>query len=438
MVSYPPSIDALAAAIDDGALPRAVVIEIARRAVAAWREDGAGDPTERARREVQSLARHRGRVINATGVLLHTNLGRAPLHPAATAAAAAAAADYSPLEMDLETGHRGGRGRYAHTLVAALTGAEAALVVNNNAGALMLAIAALAGGGDAVVSRGELIEIGGSFRLPEIVAAAGARSIEVGTTNRTRAADYRKVLSPATGVVLKVHPSNYRVEGFTEEVTYRDLGEIAAKAGIPFVADLGSGLLDERVPWLEGPPPAWLAGEPGMRQVLEAGADLVLCSGDKLLGGPQAGIIAGRADLVAQLAIHPMARTVRIGAGALAALATTLDLYASGRGAEIPFWKMAALPAAHLEERCRSVVDAAGVGTIVLDRSLPGAGSAPGKGIPGPVIALPGGDDARLRLLGGDPPVVARLDRDRLVVDLRAVAPADDAAVAKALVIACR
>ncbi|HAX80962.1 MAG TPA: L-seryl-tRNA(Sec) selenium transferase, partial [Actinobacteria bacterium] len=185
MVSYPPSIDALAAAIDDGSLPRPLLVEIARRAVAMWRDDRAGDPTERARHEMQSLARRRGRVINATGVLLHTNLGRAPLHAEATAAAAAASADYTPLEMDLDTGQRGGRGRYAHSLVMALTGAEAALVVNNNAGALLLAIAALASGGEVVVSRGELIEIGGSFRLPEIVAAAGARSVEVGTTNRT-------------------------------------------------------------------------------------------------------------------------------------------------------------------------------------------------------------------------------------------------------------
>jgi L-seryl-tRNA(Ser) seleniumtransferase len=438
MVSYPPSIDALAAAIDDGSLPRPLLVEIARRTVAAWREDAAGDPTDRARLEVQSLARRRGRVVNATGVLLHTNLGRAPLHPAATAAAAAAASDYSSLEMDLDTGQRGGRGSYAHSLVAALTGAEAALVVNNNAGALLLAIAALASGKEAVVSRGELIEIGGSFRLPEIVAAAGARSVEVGTTNRTRAADYRKALSSATGVVLKVHPSNYRVEGFTEEVSYRDLGEITAKAGVPLVADVGSGLLDERVPWVEGPPPAWLAGEPGMRQVLEAGAGLALCSGDKLLGGPQAGIIAGRVDLVARLARHPIARAVRAGGAQLAALAATLDLYASGRASEIPFWKMASLPAAQLEERCRSVVEAAGVGTIVVDRSLPGAGSAPGHGIPGPVIALPGGDAARLRLLGGNPPMVARLDRDRLVVDLRAVDPADDAALARALATACR
>lgn len=438
MVSYPPSIDALAAAIDDGSLPRPLLVEIARRTVAAWREDGTGDPTERARHEVQSLGRRRGRVINATGVLLHTNLGRAPLHPAATAAAAAASADYSPLEMDLDTGLRGGRGSYAHSLVMALTGAEAALVVNNNAGALLLAIAALAGGGEVVVSRGELIEIGGSFRLPEIVAAAGARSVEVGTTNRTRAADYRKALAPATGAVLKVHPSNYRVEGFTEEVSYRDLAEIAAQAGVPFVADVGSGLLDERAPWIAGPPPAWLAGEPGMRQVLEAGAGLALCSGDKLLGGPQAGIVAGRADLVARLASHPLARTVRIGGPQLAALAATLDLYAAGRAAEIPFWKMASLPAAHLEGRCRAVMDAAGIGMIATDRSLPGAGSAPGKGIPGPVIVLPGGDAARIRLLGGDPPVVARLDRERLVVDLRAVAPADDAVLARALATACR
>jgi L-seryl-tRNA(Ser) seleniumtransferase len=438
MVSFPPSVDALAAAIDDGSLPRPVLIEIARRTVAAWRDDPVGDPTERARHEVGLITRRRGRVINATGVLLHTNLGRAPLHPDAIAAAAAAAGDYSPLEMDLATGQRGGRGAYLHTLVAAATGAEAALVVNNNAGALMLAIAALAGGREVVVSRGELIEIGGSFRLPEIVAAAGARSVEVGTTNRTRLADYRKAVSAATGALLKVHPSNYRVEGFTAEVTYRELAEFADVSGVPLVADVGSGLLDERVPWISGPPPPWLAGEPGMRQVLEAGAGLALCSGDKLLGGPQAGIVAGRAELVARLGAHPMARSVRAGGMQLAALAATLELYTSGRGGEIPFWRMAALTAAELETRSGELIAAAGVGAVVTDRSLPGAGSAPGHGIPGPVIALPGGDAARLRLLAADPPVVARLDRDRLLVDLRAVPPADDPALARALAAACR
>jgi L-seryl-tRNA(Ser) seleniumtransferase len=439
MASHPPSVDALAASIDDGTLPRLLLVEVARRTIAEWRADGSGDLEERARRAAAALGRHdRTRVINATGVLLHTNLGRAPLHPEAVAAAADAAAGYSPLEMDLDTGTRGGRGRYATSLAAALCGAEAALMVGNNAGALLLAIAALAGGREVVVSRGEMIEIGGSFRLPEIVAAGGARSVEVGTTNRTRIGDYRTALGAASGAILKVHPSNYRVEGFTEEVSYRDLAGVATGAGVPFVADIGSGLLDERVPWIAGSPPGWLAGEPGARQIIDAGADLVLFSGDKLLGGPQAGIIVGRAALVARLAAHPIARAVRIGGPPLAALAATLRLYAEGRGAEIPFWAMAAITAGDLASRCRHLVASAGVGTVVEDRSLPGAGSVPGRGIPGPVVAVPGGAEIRHRLLAADPPIVTRLEKDRIVVDLRAVDPGDDDRVAGALTAACR
>jgi len=439
MASHPPSVDALAASIDDGALPRLLLVEVARRTIAEWRADGRGDVTERARRAAAALARrHRSRVINATGVLLHTNLGRAPLHPEAVAAAAAAGTGYSPLEMDLDTGTRGGRGRYATSLAAALCGAEAALIVGNNAGALLLSIAAVAGGREVVVSRGEMIEIGGSFRLPEIVAAGGARSIEIGTTNRTRLGDYRKALGPATGAILKVHPSNYRVEGFTEEVSYRDLAGLAADAGVPFIADIGSGLLDERAPWLAGSPPAWLAGEPGARQIIDAGADLVLFSGDKLLGGPQAGIIVGRAAMVERVAAHPVARAVRIGGVPLAALAATLQIYAEGRGSEIPFWAMTAIPTDTLVRRCHRLVEVAGVGVVVDDRSLPGAGSVPGRGIPGPVVAIPGGDDIRRRLLAAEPPIVVRLDKDRVVVDLRAVDPTDDAFVAGALSAACR
>lgn len=437
MPSYPPSVDAIATAIDDGSLPRPLLVEIARRAVAEWRTNGDEDPADRARRRVAELTRRRNRVINASGVLLHTNLGRAPLHSEAAAAALEVASHYTPLEIDLVGGNRGGRGDLVNSLVCALTGAEAALVVNNNAGALLLAVAALAGGRSVVVSRGELIEIGGSFRLPEIVAAVGAHSVEVGTTNRTRLSDYRNAITATTGAILKVHPSNYRVEGFSEEASYRDLAALAAETKVPLVADLGSGLLDERVSWLGGTP-GWLEGEPGMRQVLESGADLVLCSGDKLLGGPQAGIVAGRAATVAALARHPLARAVRIGGPPLAALGATLALYAAGRGSEIPFWQMASLPAADLDRRSRDVVAAAGLGTVLPGVSLPGAGSAPGRGIPGSVISLPGGETARRALLAGDPPVLARLEQDRLVIDLRAVEPSDDPIVAEAIAAACR
>lgn len=440
MPLHPPSVDALAAALDDGVLPRPVLVDIARASIAAWRVDGEGDPAERARAAAIALARRRpGRVINATGVLLHTNLGRAPLHPTAVGAAADAAAGYTALEMDLVSGVRDGRGAHTLALVRAVTGAEAALVVNNNAAALLLAVAVLAGGREIVTSRGEQIEIGGSFRLPEIVAAAGARGTEVGTTNRTRIRDYARAIGPNTGALLKVHPSNYRVDGFTEEVSYRDLAVLGRERGIPVVADIGSGLLDERVPWWAGDPPPWLAGEPGVRQTLDGGADLVLFSGDKLLGGPQAGIAVGRADLIERLATHPLARAVRVAGTSLAALGATLEIYASGRGAEIPFWAMAAIPADALEERCHRVMNTAGVGEVVADRSLPGAGSAPGLGIPGPIIAVPGAGEAqRRRLLAVDPPIVTRIDRDRLVADLRAVDPADDATVARGLAAACR
>ncbi|MCJ7726506.1 MAG: L-seryl-tRNA(Sec) selenium transferase, partial [Acidimicrobiia bacterium] len=362
MSTHPPSVDALAASLDDGRLPRALLVEVARQAVEEQRlhPEGPDAASIAADAAARLSARRPGKVINATGVLLHTNLGRAPIAPEAAEAELLSSVGYSALEFDLTAGKRGGRGSYAHELLQAVTGAEAALAVNNNAGALFLTIAALAAGRAALVSRGELIEIGGSFRLPDLMAATGARLVEVGTTNRTRLKDYRKAIGPDTAMILKVHPSNYRIEGFTEEASYRDLASLATERGIPFVADVGSGLLDARTPWLDGPPPAWLAGEPPVRQTLEGGADLVLFSGDKLLGGPQAGLIVGKAALVAEIRSHPIARAVRIGGGALAALAATLEMYAAKQGDRIPFWKMASLPAESLQSR--SAVAAAAIG----------------------------------------------------------------------------
>lgn len=442
MAHRPPSVDSLASALDDGTLPRALLVEIARAAIAEWRAEGpeSTSPELRARREAEALRRFRpGRVVNATGVLLHTNLGRAVLHPEAAEAAATAASAPSPVEFDLTTGRRGARGAYVHRLVASLTGAEAAYVVNNNAGALLLTLAGLAGGRGTIVSRGELIEIGGSFRLPELMAASGSRLVEVGTTNRTRLADYARAVDGEAALLLKVHPSNYRVEGFTEEVGYADLAALGREHGLPFAADIGSGLLDARVPWLDGPPPAWLADEPAARQTLDGGADVVMFSGDKLLGGPQAGILAGTADVIERIRRHPIARAVRIDGAGLAALAVTLELYASGRGGEIPFWRAVALDDAGLEERYGRLVSRAGVtAQVVMDRSLPGAGSVPGRGIPGPVLQVAAGQEAWHRLLEAEPPVVARRDEGRLVVDLRSVDPADDELVAGALASACR
>ncbi|HET7235049.1 MAG TPA: L-seryl-tRNA(Sec) selenium transferase, partial [Actinomycetota bacterium] len=296
-------------------------------------------------------------VINATGVVLHTGLGRAPL-PEGAATAVRAAGGYADLEVDRSSGSRGRRTTRAELLLTALTGAEDAIVVNNGAAALLLALAALARGKQVVVSRGELIEIGGEFRIPDILAASGARLVEVGTTNRTRAADYRAALSERTALVLKVHPSNYRVLGFTAAASASELSGLARRAGVPFVYDLGSGLLERQ----HGFP----ADEPSAVQALADGADLVVFSGDKLLGGPQAGIALGRADLVVRLRRHPIARAVRVDKMQVAALEHVLAAYARGDLAEIPVWRMLREPVAEVRHRAELLARA-------LDGELEGA-----------------------------------------------------------------
>jgi L-seryl-tRNA(Ser) seleniumtransferase len=430
-----PKVDELATRLG---LPGPLAVEVARQAIERAKATGADAETEGRLLAAEVAKRAASPIVNASGVLLHTNLGRAPWPEDAIVAAAAAAGRYSNLEFDPATGSRSRRGAYAARLAAAVTGAESGLIVNNNAAALSLALAALSRGGNVAVSRGELVEIGGSFRLPEVMAAVGCRLLEVGTTNRTRPQDFEEVAA-VSAMLLKVHPSNYRIEGFTQEVSYRDMAVIAKEHGIPFVADVGSGLLDARTPWLAGPPPGWLSEEAAVRQTLEAGADVVLFSGDKLLGGPQAGIAVGSADLIAAMRAHPLARAFRCDGSALAAIEATLDLYATGRGAEIPFWAMATLGDAALEARCRGVIADAGVdATVTAGTSVPGAGSVPGKGIPGPVIVVAGAASAWAELLGGDPPVLARRSEDDLIVDLRAVAPDEDDLVAEALGNACR
>lgn len=437
-----PSVDAVIRALSSE-LPRTLVAEIARAAVADTRarlsrgEDG--DALALAGTRLEELASLRPRsVINATGVLLHTNLGRAPLAAAAAEQAQAAALSYTNVEFDVRSGERGVRAGYARELARAVTGAEAALIVNNNAAALFLTLTALAAGRTVPVSRGELIEIGGSYRLPELMAATPARLIEVGTTNRTHLSDYAAALTDDTGMILKVHPSNYRVVGFTEEVPIGRLAELAHPR-IPLVFDQGSGLLDETLPWLPGPPPRWLAGEPGVRQALEAGADLVLFSGDKLLGGPQAGLLVGRADLLGAIEAHPIARAVRSDGATLAALASTLELYAAGRGAEIPFWAMAALPEEDLRRRLQSVAAEAGIeAEIRTGSAVPGAGSVPGATVPSPVLVLKPADLIWRRLLDTDPPVVARREAGEVLIDLRAVPAELDGTVGEAVRAACR
>ena len=437
-----PSVDALTDQVSmdlRSPLPRPIVQALARDAIEeARREIQAGtaaDPILLVRQRAERLAALRpDRVINATGVILHTNLGRAPVAQEAADVGASQQTGYGNLELDLTTGVRGGRGAYLSELLMALTGAEAALVVNNNAAALFLALMALAAPGTAVVSRGELIEIGGSFRLPDLMAASGASLHEVGTTNRTRAADYAAALDGA-GLVLKVHPSNYRIEGFSEETGYRELAELAHASDVPFVADLGSGLLDTRTPWLTGAPPTWLSQEPGVRQTLEAGADVVLFSGDKLLGGPQAGIAVGRKDLIETMKRHPVARALRIDGSTGATLAATLELYATDRGSEIPFWRMASTSYETLQERHLRVLESSSAaGTIVAAESVPGAGSVPGETIPSPAIRMDTTPDPGWKhLIAADPPILSRRRDGALLVDLRTVEPDDDQRVAAAL-----
>ena len=416
----PPSVDALAREIVDVGLPQPLLVDAARQAIAA------GDPAS-ARWRAEEVARALLRpVINATGVLLHTNLGRAPIEHHHQAR-------YTNLELDLATGKRGSRHRHAASLLARAAGAEAALVVNNGAAAVLLVLATLARGRAVVVSRGELVEIGGGFRVPEVLAESGARLVEVGTTNRTRRRDYEQAVADADpALVLKVHQSNYRIVGFTEAVDVREL----ATLGPAVVADVGSGLLDAGTPWLATGPPSWLSGEPAVRQTLEEGAALVTFSGDKLLGGPQAGVVAGRAELVERCAHHPLARALRPGALVLSALQETALAYLRRDGDAIPFWRMAVTPVDALRQRASALAQEVGGGAEAVPcDATPGGGSVPGLTVPSAGVAMAGDHTTALRC--ADPPVVARVHEAKTVVDLRTVEPEDDPLVAKALA-ACR
>ena len=407
--SRPPSVDALARSLLDVGLPHPLLVDAARAAIAA------GDPSSARDRAEAVAAALLQPVVNATGVLLHTNLGRAPM---------GSSLRYSNLEIDLVGGKRASRSDHAATLLARACGAEAAHVVNNGAAALLLVLAALARDVGVVVSRGELVEIGGGFRIPEVMAQSGARLVEVGTTNRTRLADYQVALVAGDGgLILKVHQSNYRIVGFTESV---DVGELAG-LGVPVVADIGSGLLDAATPWLEGGPPAWLAGEPAARQTLAAGAALVTFSGDKLLGGPQAGVIAGRADLVAACARHPLSRALRPGGLVLGALQETALAYLRRDGLAIPFWRMAATPVAELRRRAEGL----GAGRVRDTVAVAGGGSVPGQELPSAGVSVAGDHAAALR--ANDPPIVARVRDGETILDLRTVDPSDDPVLAKAL-----
>ena len=420
-VERPPSVDRLARSLSDTGLPAPMLVEVARAAVETSRSTG-GDATAIAA-DLATAGRRRllTPVINGTGVLLHTNLGRAPLAVSVPSTA-------TNLELDLDTGARGSRQAGLSDLVRAATGAEQAIVVNNCAGAVLLVLAALAAGRGVAVSRGELVEIGGGFRIPDVMRQSGARLVEVGTTNRTRLADYQGVLDDDLALIMKIHQSNYRIEGFTEAVPSADL----AGHGVPLVVDLGSGLLDERCPWLDGPPPVWLRDEPGARQTLDRGADLVIFSGDKLLGGPQAGVIAGRADLVDACARHPLARALRPGVHVITAFTETLLTLLDGRGTDLPFWRMATVPTDELERRAHAIVAEVGAGvTVVETPSTPGGGTLPDVEIPSIGLLVRG--DVREVLRSAERPVIARAAGDDTVVDLRTVHPDDDPLIVAAL-----
>ena len=365
------------------------------------------------------------RVLNATGIFLHTNLGRAPL-PRAVARRLPALLDaYCDLEFDRATGRRGERNRRVERLLMAATGAQAAVVVNNNAAALVLALAALARDREVVVSRGELVEIGGSFRIPEILAVSGARLVEVGATNRTRIADYRAAAGAETALLLKVFPSNFRQIGFVESVSPAALAELGRESGIPVLVDEGSGLL--------APSAApQLAGHPSLSELVAAGCDLACGSGDKLLGGPQAGLLVGRADLLARLRKHPLYRALRPDRMALAALEGVLRLHLAGE--PLPVDRLWADPA-ELRARLARAAGATGAEIVAADAFL-GGGSAPEAPIPGEALALPGSSALLARLRRGrppHPPVVGYLREGRLLLDLRTVDPEDDEALVGAV-----
>lgn len=432
-----PAVDELIGEIA-GVLPHPLLVEAARSALEEARErinvGKEPDVSPLFEDRVRAIERSAGvRVINATGVLLHTNLGRASWSQDAIKRAALAASSPSNLEIDIDSGERGRRGGYVTELMRSLTSAEDSLVVNNNASALILTLAATSSGLAVPVARGELIEIGGSYRLPDVMETSGSRLVEIGTTNRSRIGDYQTALQiHRSGAILKVHPSNFRVEGFTAEPDTAELAALAHTHNVPLIFDIGSGLLDADTPWIEGSTPDWLREEPAVRQTLAAGADLVTFSGDKMLGGPQAGIIAGTAAQVEAIRANPLTRALRVDGATYAALAATLEAYMDYRVEEIPFWRQALMSRETLQDRSESTATA--LGAVVIDgHSAIGAGSVPGMTISSPVIRIDGRDDLYEPLLALDTPVLARREDGALMIDLRAVEPADDERIVKAI-----
>jgi L-seryl-tRNA(Ser) seleniumtransferase len=375
-------------------------------------------------------------LINATGVIIQTNLGRAPLSREAIAAVEAVSRGYSNLEFDLTEGERGDRQMHLEALLCQVTGAQAAMAVNNNAGALLLVLTALAREREVIISRGQAVEIGGGFRIPEVMHQSGARLVEVGTTNRTYLSDYQRAITTDTAALMRVHASNFRIIGFVEATPLEDLVRLAREHGLLLLDDLGSGCLIDTSQF-------GLAAEPTVQDSVAAGADLTLFSGDKLLGGPQAGIIVGREELVAHLRRHPMTRALRMDKGSVAALAATVMHYVCAEALEkVPVWRMLAMPLTTIERRARRWARAIGAPARILHgRSMIGGGSLPEEGLPTRVVAIPahGGRSVtelaqRLRL--GQPPVVGRIEHDQLLLDPRTVAPEDDSTLVEAVVAA--
>ena len=442
-----PSVDRVMASDGMAALteayPRDWVVDLVRRELDRARQkirDGgkapsAGYVVDGGGGELRSINEVAPRqVINATGVIVHTNLGRAPLSQSAIDAMTQAARGYTDLEMDLSTGRRGSRQAHLQSLLQQVTGAEAALAVNNNASALLLGLSALSVGKEVIVSRGEAVEIGGGFRIPDVLKQSGATLVDVGTTNRTYIRDYQDAITENTAAMLKVHSSNFRVEGFTAEVEPSELVELSKERGIPVLHDVGSGALL--------PTEAYgLAHEPTPQQSIAAGVGLVFFSGDKLLGGPQSGIVVGQTELVRRLERHPLARAVRIDKMNLAGLtATVLHYLKQEAEAEVPIWRMISASEEGIKDRAaRWKTQLSLPGEVISGRSAVGGGSLPGETLPTWVLALSCEGDAggpervMRRLREANPPVVARIEDDRVILDPRTVMPEEEESLLTAL-----
>ena len=433
-----PSVDSVAqAAALESEKPNALLISTARAEIATARTAigrGRAAPSlealaHAAALQAELLVRDAPRpVVNATGVIIHTNLGRAPLSDRALAAVQAAGAGYAALEMDLATGRRGRRGEAVAASLREITGAPAAIALNNNAGATFLALEALAAGGEVLVSRGEAIEIGGGFRVPEILAASGAVLRDVGTTNRTRLEDYAEALSDRTAAILHVHRSNFAQIGFTESPDLAALAQLAHEHGVPIISDLGSGTLLD-------PTPFGLVNEPRVQDALAAGCDVVTFSGDKLLGGPQAGIAAGNAAYVERIARRPLARALRCDALTLAALQATLAHYLLGEAeTNIPVWQMIAAQPPALRARARRISRGIDGASVEASQSAVGGGALPGQVLPSYAIRLAGSGQALAgQLRHAEPPVIGRVRDDDVWLDVRTVLPRDEAPLRRAL-----